>query len=99
MRKIIFFISIIAILNGCAQSTSFVGPSYTLAKSGSILQTGNSVATSYGLKKVLNEPSIGSLTNTNLRECQTLPSSELSKVFFNTLDEFDCYVDPFSILK
>ena len=99
MKRIIFLISIVAILNGCAQSTSFVGPSYTLAKSGSILQTGNSVAASYGLKKALNEPTISSLTNTNPRECQTIHSSEINKVFFNTLDEFDCYVDPFSILK
>ena len=35
----------------------------------------------------------------NLRECQTIHSSPLSKIFFDTLDEFDCYKDPFSILK
>ncbi len=94
-----FLILLFVILNGCAQSTSFVGPSYTLAKSGSIMQAGNSVAASYGVKKALNEPNLGSLVDSDPKECQTIHSSELNKVFFTTLDEFDCYVDPFSILK
>ena len=54
---------------------------------------------SYGFKKALNEPDVSSLLDTNPRECQTVHSSELNKVFFSTLDEFDCYVDPFSILR
>ncbi len=33
-----------AILSGCAQTTSLLGPTYTIAKSGSILQAGNSFA-------------------------------------------------------
>jgi len=35
----------------------------------------------------------------NLRECQTIHSSSLIEIFFDTLDEFDCFKDPFSILK
>ena len=42
----------LAILNGCAQSTSFLGPTYTMAKSGSIIQAGNSFAASYGFKQL-----------------------------------------------
>ena len=52
MKKIFFLISMLAILNGCAQSTSFLGPTYTIAKSGSIIQAGNSFAASYGIKKL-----------------------------------------------
>ena len=55
MSRILILLIGIVILNGCAQSTSFVGPSYTLAKSGSIMQAGNSVAMSYGFKKTLNQ--------------------------------------------
>ena len=55
MNKILVLLLGIVILNGCAQSTSFVGPTYTLAKSGSVMQAGNSVAMSYGFKKAFNK--------------------------------------------
>ena len=35
----------------------------------------------------------------NIRECQTLHTSTLNEIFFETLDEIDCFRDPFSILK
>ena len=55
MKKIILLLSVLAITNGCTQSTSLIGPSYTLAKSGSVLQAGNSIVASYGVKKTLNQ--------------------------------------------
>ena len=114
MKKSIFFVGIFIILSGCSQYSSLVGPSYTLAKSGSILQTSTAYATSYGVKKTTGQ-SIGGHLNSlvrknykidsyltqkeNVRECQTIHSSSLSEIFFDTLDEFDCFQDPFSILK
>jgi len=114
MKKSIFFVGIFIILSGCSQYSSLVGPSYTLAKSGSILQTSTAYATSYGVKKTTGQ-SIGGHLNSlvrknykidsyltqkeNVRECQTIHSSSLSEIFFDTLDEFDCFKDPFSILK
>jgi len=114
MKKSIFFVGIFIILSGCSQYSSLVGPSYTMAKSGSILQTGTAYATSYGVKKATGQ-SLGEHVNSllrknskidsyltqkeNLRECQTIHSSSLSEIFFDTLDEFDCFKDPFSILK
>ena len=35
----------------------------------------------------------------NVRECQTIHTSSLNEIFFDTLDEIDCFKDPFSILK
>ena len=103
MKKILFLLFGIVILNGCAQSTSFVGPSYTFAKSGSLIQAGNSVAMSYGFKKAFNQidtnTMITSLVDTDIRECQTIHSSDLSEIFFDTLDGIDCYRDPFSVFK
>ena len=52
MKKFFLLIFALVILNGCAQSTSLVGPTYTMAKSGSILQAGNSFAASYGFKNL-----------------------------------------------
>ena len=103
-----------AFLNACAEYTSLVGPSYTMVKSGSVLQTGTAYATSYGIKKTIGQSPgeyIQTLVrknhkintpfakNENIRECQTIHSSPLSEIFFATLDEFDCVRDPFSILK
>ena len=112
MKRIFFLISMLAILNGCAQSTSFLGPSYTMVKSGSIIQAGNSFAASYGIKQLTGttpgeyamsfvkdykvEPI---LLTENERECQTFHSSSLTEIFFETLDGIDCLRDPFSILK
>ena len=114
MKKSIFFVVIFLILNGCAEYTALVGPSLTMAKSGSVVQTGTAYATSYGIKKTLGQ-SPGEYIQTlvrknykidsffvqkeNVRECQTIHSSPLSEIFFDTLDEFDCRRDPFSILK
>ena len=103
MNRILVLLFGIVILNGCAQSTSFVGPSYTFAKSGSVIQAGNSVAMSYGLKKTFNQINkntmISSLTDDDIRQCETIHSSTLNEIFFDTLDEFDCYRDPFSIFR
>ena len=103
MNRILILLLGIVILNGCAQSTSFVGPSYTLVKSGSVIQAGNSVAMSYGFKKTFNQINkntmITSLADSDIRECQTIHSSDLSEIFFDTLEGIDCYRDPFSVFK
>ena len=114
MKKSIFFVGIFIILNGCSQYSALVGPSYTMAKSGSILQTATAYATSYGIEKTTGQ-SLGEHVNSlvrknyridsflaqkeNVRECQTIHTSPLSEIFFDTLDEIDCFQDPFSILK
>ena len=112
MKRGIFYIIFFLILNGCAQYSSLVGPSYTFAKSGSILQAGNSFAASYGFKSLTgktpgeyafssfaeNDKSEFLLTAQD-RECETFHSSSLSEIFFDTLDGIDCFRDPFSILK
>ena len=122
MKKSILFIITLAFLNACAEYSAFVGPSLTMAKSGSVLQSGTSLATSYGIKKAigkspgeyvlsmakknhkldtrLNENNnIILAQNDNIRECETIHSSPLTEIFFDTLDEIDCLRDPFSTLK
>ena len=102
MNRILILLLGIVILNGCAHSTSFVGPTYTLAKSGSVMQAGNSVAMSYGFKKLKQidtNTMITSLVDSDIRECQTIHSSDLSEIFFDTLEGIDCYRDPFSVFK
>jgi len=103
MKRIVFLISILAILNGCAQSTALLGPTYSMVKSESLIQVGTSFATSYGFKQAIDQTGtdelLTSLAENDIRECQTTHSTELNEIFFKTLDEFDCYNDPFSILR
>ena len=122
MKKSIILIITLAFLNACAEYSAFVGPSLTMAKSGSVLQSGTSLATSYGIKKAIGQsPSeyVMSLAkknhkldtrlnqnnniilaqNDNIRECETIHSSPLTEIFFDTLDEIDCLRDPFSNIK
>ena len=114
MKKSILLIITLAFLNACAEYSAFVGPSITMAKSGSVLQAGTTLATSYVVRKktgISPEGYINSLARKNykinsflnqkenVRECQTIHTSILNEIFFETLDEIDCYKDPFSILK
>ena len=114
MKKSILLIITLVFLNACAEYTALVGPSLTMAKSGSIVQTGTAYATSYGVKKTLGQSpgeyiqtlvrknyKINSLLaqKENVRECQSIHTSILNEIFFDTLDEIDCLRDPFSILK
>ena len=114
MKKSILLIITLVFLNACAEYTALVGPSLTMAKSGSVVQTGTAYATSYGIKKTTGQ-SPGEYIQTlvrknykinsfldqteNVRECQTFHTSSLNEIFFDTLDEIDCLRDPFSILR
>ena len=114
MKKSILLIITLVFLNACAEYSALVGPSYTMVKSGSVLQTGTAFASSYGIKKTIGQSpgeyietlvrknhkmNIFFAKNENVRECQTIHSSPLNEIFFDTLDEIDCLRDPFSILK
>ena len=66
MKKLLFFIVTLVVLNGCVQSTAFLGPAYTLAKTGSIGQVVLTQSATYGFKKAtgksINEHALSSLT-------------------------------------
>ena len=55
MKKSIILIITLAFLNACAEYSALVGPSLTMAKSGSVMQSGTSLATSYGIKKAIGK--------------------------------------------
>ena len=49
--------------------------------------------------KINTNTMVTSLVDSDIRECQTIHSSDLSEIFFDTLDGIDCYRDPFSVFK
>ena len=106
MKKSIFFVTIFTILNGCAQFTAVLGPTFTMATTGSLVQTSATMATSYGVKKKTGKSPgehINSLVKGNfevnssltqkeyVKKCQIIHTSSLNKIFFATLDELDCF--------
>jgi hypothetical protein len=50
--KLLFFLTILLFLNGCAQNSALLGPIYALGSTGNVMQAGTSYGTSYALKKI-----------------------------------------------
>ena len=96
MKKILLTILLLPFLSNCTQYSAMVGPTLTLAETGSFIQATTSLSTSLGIKNVKQ-----SLTDEIRGEniCPTFHSSELSEIFFETLDQTDCEYDPMSIYR
>ena len=96
MKKILLTILLLPFLSNCTQYSAMVGPTLTLAETGSLIQATTSLSTSLGIKNVRQ-----SLTDEIRGEniCPTFHSSELSQIFFETLDHMDCEYDPMSIYR
>ena len=91
MIKFIFFIFTCVFLNSCAEYTALVGPSYTMANSGSVMKAGSSFAAGYTFRKVTDDSYGDAFTSkSSVRTCKIKHSSDLNKIFFETLDEIDC---------
>jgi len=96
MKKILLMLLLIPLLNNCTQYSAMVGPSITLAKTGSILQTTTSLSSSLAMTTIKTNFA-NELKNENI--CPTVHTSELNKVFFETLEHLDCFYDPMSIYR
>ena len=96
MKRIFFLLLLLPILSNCTQYSAVIGPGITLAHTGSFAQASTSLSSSLAINEVKKE------FNNNLeaeRICPTFHSSELSAVFFETLEHTGCYYDPLSILR
>ena len=91
MKKYLFIFCLL-LLNNCAQNSALLGPSYTLASSGSVFEAGASLSASYGFKKATGSSSsqilnsFETLADNDIRECRTAHSSELNQIFFQKLE-------------
>ena len=59
LKKISFGISLIILLNGCAQSTSLLGPIYALGKTGNVYQVGLSYGSDKAVTTLTGKSAIG----------------------------------------
>ena len=91
MKKFIFFIFTCVFLNSCTEYAALVGPSYTMTNTGSIMKAGSSFAAGYTFRKATDGSYGDAFINTSsTRTCKIKHSSDLNKIFFETLDEIDC---------
>jgi len=95
MKKILLLILMIPALSNCGQYSAMIGPSYTLVETGSILQASTSLSSSLAMNNA--KQSIADEINNNT--CPVVHSSELSEIFFETLEHMDCFNDPMSIYR
>ena len=95
MKKILLLILMIPFLSNCSQYSAMIGPSYTLVETGSVLQATSSLSRSLAMKNA-KQSIVDEINNDT---CPVVHSSELSKIFFETLEHMDCFNDPMSIYR
>lgn len=96
MRRFFFILIIFTSLSNCTQYSAVISPSITLASGGTITQATSSFSSSLFVSKAkqnLEE----NITSENI--CPTVHTSELNKIFFETLEHMDCIYDPMSIYR
>ena len=96
MKKAFLIILLVPFLTNCSQYTAMVGPTITLAETGNVLQATSSLSSSLAMNKV-KKNIIAEINNQSI--CPTIHSSELSEIFFETLEQMDCEYDPMSIYR
>ena len=92
MKKVLLIILLIPFLSNCSQYTAMVGPTITLAETGSVLQATTSLSGSLAMNSATTE-----IKNENI--CSTVHTAELNAIFFETLEQMDCFYDPMSIYR
>jgi len=96
MKKFFLILIIIPLLTNCSQYTAMVNPSITLANGGTLGQASSSLASSLAMRQVKQNLNYEMKQE---RYCQTVHSSDLSKIFFETVDHIDCIFDPMSVYR
>ena len=96
MKKIVFLLLLLPFLSNCTQYTAMVGPSITMVETGNILRATGSLSSSLAMNTV--KQSFSDEIN-NEKICPTFHSSEISQIFFETLEHMDCFYDPMSIYR
>ena len=92
MKKILLTLLLLPVLNNCTQYSAMVGPSYTLMETGNILQATTSLSGSLAMNSATTE-----IKKENI--CSTVHTAELNAIFFETLEQMDCFYDPMSIYR
>ncbi len=96
MKKVLVLLLLLPLLSSCSQYSAIIGPTITFAETGSVIQTTSSLSSSLAMNSVKK-----SFLDDNESEkiCPTVHSSNLNRIFFETLEQSDCFFDPMSIYR
>lgn len=95
-KKFFFTLLIIPFLSNCTQYSAMLSPSITLASGGTMTQATTSLSSSLAMNKAKQNY----IKETKIEKiCPTVHTSELNKIFFETVDQMDCIYDPMSIYR
>tara|TARA_A100000164_G_C21606509_1_gene630043 strand:+ start:335 stop:628 length:294 start_codon:yes stop_codon:yes gene_type:complete len=94
--KTLLLILVLPLITNCAQYSSMLSPGVTLASGGTVAQATSSLTSSVAINSF--KQNYQAEVNSELI-CPTVHSSELNKIFFETLEHMDCFYDPMSIYR
>ena len=95
MKKFLFIFFSLIVLQGCStQTTSYLSSGLTLASGGttakSIFATGTNIYIENKTGKNTFQHVKDKTLDSEIRKCEITHSAEINKIFFETLDQFDC---------
>tara|TARA_B100000575_G_scaffold130663_1_gene104108 strand:- start:398 stop:688 length:291 start_codon:yes stop_codon:yes gene_type:complete len=96
MKKVLLTLLFLPVLTNCGQYTAMVGPSITMIETGNIIKATSSLSSSLAINSA-KQNFINEVNNNKI--CPTVHSAELNAIFFETLEQSDCFYDPMSIYR
>ena len=95
MHKLFFVLLTLIFLHGCSvQTSSILGSGANIASGGNAAKTLLTAGTNLYIEKTTGKSTFQHVADntldTELRECEIDHSAEINKIFFVTLDQFDC---------
>jgi|TARA_B110000259_G_C13725352_1_gene286199 hypothetical protein len=82
LKKVIIGLFFICFLNGCVQSTTLLGPAYTLVSTGNAYHAGLSYGSSHAVKKITGKTPTENIKNLIVKKEITVEEEENFDEFF-----------------
>ena len=83
-KKVLFFVTFIMLLNGCAQNTALIGPAITVATTGNVYQAGFTYGTNEAFKKETGKDAfnyVSELGDANNSKARVVKKNEIDEDF------------------
>ena len=88
-KKVLFFVTFIMLLNGCAQNTALIGPAITVATTGNVYQAGFTYGTNEAFKKETGKDAfnyVSELVDANNSKARVVKKNEIDEDFIALVD-------------
>ena len=83
-KKVLFFVTFIILLNGCAQNTALIGPAITVATTGNVYQAGFTYGTNEAFKNETGKDAFNygsELVDANNSKARVVKKNEIDEDF------------------